>query len=127
MGTILLPVYFLTALYHEDVNEMVAGLGIKNVKGLVITSAGTSKQEIGPRKKGSLLEVKFSLEIWLHPGEYFVRFELRKAALEELYDKREDSLHFTVASYSKGKVYWGLVSLPQETFIRNISLSRETT
>ncbi len=115
--------FFLKARYTVDVSEMVAGLAIKNVRGLVLTSAGTDEKSslMTARGAGSIVEVRFSLEMWLHPGSYFADVELRKAVLSDVYDRKEDSLEFKVVSSIQGRKYWGVVSLPSEVSVHSIA------
>jgi ABC-type polysaccharide/polyol phosphate transport system ATPase subunit len=93
-------IFFLHALFHEDVDDPAFGFNIRDVKGVNIFGMDTGWMNyiIRPHERGEILEGKIDLTMWLTNGEFFLSAGIgnRKA---KSFDFRYDGLLFSIPNH----------------------------
>ena len=89
---------FSRILFHEEIDDIHLGYGIKNVKGVEVFGANTyiQKVSIPPQKKGDIVEGQVDVRMWLAPGDYFLTVGAWGLQTSSHYDRRVDTFHFHV-------------------------------
>lgn len=61
-------------LFHSDVEDPVCGFMIRNRHGIHLYGTNTELQhlDLGPVKRGALIEVDFAFNCWLAPDSYSI-------------------------------------------------------
>jgi teichoic acid transport system ATP-binding protein len=113
-------------LFHQDVKQIHVGYPIKNTKGLLVFAVNSPIQrvKIEPQQKGSILEGRVEVTMWLAPGDYFLSF--RVFAFDEVYDMLPDALHFVVTG-ACDQLSGSIVNLTPRLSVHYISNINNTT
>jgi len=92
--------FFLRAVFYEDVDGVVAGFLIRDVKGVDLfgTTTALLKLDVPPPRLGDIIEVTLQVTMSLTNGIYFLTFAIAdpKAETNVQYDMRYDALQFEV-------------------------------
>ena len=89
---------FSRILFHEDVDDIHLGFGIKSVKGVDLFAVNTfvQKASVPPCKRGDILEGIVEITMWIAPGDYFLYLSAWGLGNAAVYDRRLDALYFKV-------------------------------
>ncbi len=89
---------FSRVLFHEEINDIYLGYGIKTVKGVEVFAVNTrvQKVQIPLQKKGNIVEGQVDVRMWLAPGDYFLTVGAWGLHASSHYDRRVDAIHFQV-------------------------------
>ncbi|RME55749.1 ABC transporter ATP-binding protein, partial [Candidatus Parcubacteria bacterium] len=92
---------FCYAVFYESIEEVLIGCIIRNEKGVDLFRMNSVYQQvpIPPQERGSLLEIRIRLAMWLAPGDYWLTMGVvdnRADAETRVLDGRLDAHHFKV-------------------------------
>lgn len=95
---------FMRALFYQDVEGVVFGFVIRDVKGVDVFGTSTKVQNMPAAgyKRGDLVEVLMRITMWLTNGTYFLTFGAADPFADQdvQYDLRYDALQFEVSRKS---------------------------
>ncbi len=114
--------FFTKILTYVDIDKLHVGYPITNAMGLFLfsTNSDIQKVAINPQKRGSVVEGRVYLRMWLAPGDYFLTF--RAANKEEDFDELPDHIHFVVVGESNA-LKRSIVNLEPKVTVKNIYLT----
>jgi len=117
---------YIKAVFYEDVESLTVGFAIKTVDGVIIYGNNSRYMEVSfrPVKKPHLVILKFSIQLTLKAGDYFISFAVgeKDTASDTLNDSRSDIIHL---SFREKDYFDGLVGL--ETEFEEISRTKMNT
>ncbi len=91
---------FSRAVLFEDTNSVAAGFTINNVQGTELygVNSGLQNKNIFKVSKGSIVETRASITMWLTNGEYFMTVAIGdpEAETDIQFDLRFDALQFEI-------------------------------
>jgi hypothetical protein len=91
---------FSRAVFYEDVRAVSAGFTINNVQGTELygVNSGLQNKNIYQISKGSIVETRASITMWLTNGEYFMTIAIAdpEAETDVQFDLRFDALQFEI-------------------------------
>ena len=116
--------FFMRAVFYEEVQGVSIGFLIRNLKGIELYGTTTMgrKIEIPPQTRGTIIESKLRVKMWLTNGIYFLTTGIADPYAESdvQYDLRHDSFQFEVA-IKQGIFTTSIVDLEGELEVRNLS------
>jgi len=109
-------------LTYIDFETIHFGYPILNTKGILVFAVNSELQnvEIKPQKRGSIIEGRVDVTMWLAPGDYFLTF--RSGASLEVFDVLYDQVHFVVIGDCKIHPN-SIVNLESTVSVKSICLS----
>lgn len=105
---------YLKGYFFDTIDSPMFGFAIKTVDGVMVNGSNTrySKLDLPPIQRGDVVVFKFTLQMNLHPGDYFLDLGIAEMLAEQdkLLDVRYSLIHLNVI---KGDKNWfdGMVNL----------------
>ncbi|MCB9109934.1 MAG: ABC transporter ATP-binding protein [Anaerolineales bacterium] len=94
--------FFSQAVFYENAQVVSSGFGVSSVQGMELygVNAFVQNKKIFNVKKGSVVETKAEITMWLTNGQYFMSISIGDPEIESdgKFDQRFDSFQFEVAN-----------------------------